>query len=1431
MTELYHTVATYIPFNLTRAVVTAENPAPPADYQQHRFPAAVLYADVSGFTPLTEALGQRGSEGPEELTRLLNRYFSWMIAFIEAEGGEVVKFGGDALSVVFRAEEEPLAHATRRALQAAKTMQSAMEEFGIMESSVGLISLRMRFGIGAGELVEANVGGVGQRWEYLIAGDALVQAALSERQALQGEIKLSPQAQAVLYPQDLPPRPLPVIDWKSVKNPAAVEAVLRCFVPIPARIWLGEDLHGWLATLRPMSVLFIGINGLDYTPPDTIERLHHFVRDAQTVIYSLEGSMPRITVDDKGTVMLVLFGAPPNSHEDDPERAVRCALELQALAPRHNMQISGGITAGRVFAGPVGGFTRREYTVMGDTVNLAARLMVVARPDRIRCNYEAFRSSYGQMGFNTLAPVRVKGKTEPIRVYQPTGDYRPGQKLEQIQQTSPFLVGRRAELARLNTHLEAIKDGHSRIVIIEGEAGIGKTQLLKELVQFAPKQQTKVLLGVGRSIDQLTPLRVWREMLNDYLTSAGQVNAALGDLVWEKLQRLDPYLTDYLFLLNDMLGLDLPENALTALLDEPGRYQMIASIVLTLLDAGNLSQPQLLILEDAQWLDAQSWGLAAQMALTVVNNQLPVMLVLVTRPFENPDARQDLAALAALPQTDRLRLDTMPPDDILSLVTAPLGLTSNELPESVAELIRNRAGGNPFFAEEIFYYLHQNGFITFKAMDDATRCLVSDDLNRAAQTLPATIQNVILSRIDLLPPEKQLMLKVAAVIGQSFTHTALRETLRQHLEIAEPQIKLNLDDLTYLGFIVPEPESYHEPSYSFKHIIIREVTYQTLLFDRRRQLHRTVAEWYETTPGTSPDRRLSAIKTDTNPSLTLTRSLPPSSTPLAPFYTLLVYHWHQAEDEDKERHYSALVGEQAVRQFANAEALSYLNRALDLTPAADAANRFKLLLARETVLDRRGDRERQMLDLTRLMQTAQSAQNPAWEALAALRYAQFTANTGQYIEALAAVDQAEAIAAQLGDGPLAGQVWLTRAKLLIKTGHYAEAGQQLHKLDDVFFTPDTIFVEAEALYYGACLNWYAGTYQQARTDAQNALTFARRHSQNLSMAGCQRLLGQIEAKLGRFAAAADFFEQAAANYHTIGYRQGEAQTMVNIGQLQLAQCNFEAARDYFELALDMARDLHDRESMAQAMAGLGDLYCSLGDYTIALGYLGQALSANKEMGNVFAEAETTGKLARIYYHVGDNRTTRRYCELALKIQRKIGAIEGQGYTQIYLGHALTGLGELDAAREAYQRALESRPETGPLSGKIVPKTGLAIVYFAQDQLEPALLLADEVAAWLETNNLRVIEDQGRLALNLYYIFSGAGQEERARRVVDFAHSLLESLANGLTHPKVRYKFLQDVRTNQAIAAIWEGREPESYSPFYRKGSTKEPILDDGPQPA
>jgi class 3 adenylate cyclase/predicted ATPase len=1345
MADLLRTLAAYVPPDIVRAALGETSPVPPAEAQADRFSAAVLFADVSGFTPLTEALAQKGAEGPEELTRLLNGYFSRMIALIEAQGGEVVKFSGDAVTVVFPALHVDLGIATRRAKQAAEAMQAAMVEFATLETSAGPVALGMKIGIGAGEIMAARVGGVLGRWEYVIAGDPLRQVAQAEHQASRGEIVLSPQAEAIMIPHTVEPHPLLQPDWAGVHDLGAVEAVLRAYVPDVVSTWLGEALQEWLAVLRPMSVLFIGIGGVDYTQADAIDKLHAFLRGSQEIIQRYEGSINKVAVDDKGTISIVLFGAPPRAHEDDQERSLRCALDLQALAEAQDLALAIGVTTGRVFAGPVGSETRREYTVMGDTVNLAARLMGVAGPGQVRCDYETYRGARGKLAFELLPPVRVKGKAGLIRIYRPTGEAASEGKME----TGGVLVGRRAEVARLVACLDDLHAGRSRILLIEGDAGIGKSRLVEELTRLMRERGIAGLQGTGRSIEQQTPYRAWRDVFVSYFDLEEAIRPEeRRKRVQTHVRDVAPSLAERIPLLNDMLNLGFPENDLTASLDTHLRHESLVSLLLALLRAWAAEGPLILVMEDAQWLDSLSWDLTLQVARALTVAQEPLLLVVVMRPLEGEVARLEPQILADMEEVEHMPLDSMSPEETLMLAALRLGLIDDGLPEPVAELVRTRAGGNPFFAQELVYALRDSDLITIKTDAGATRCLVSGDLNRAAQTLPDTIQGIVLSRIDRLPPEEQLTLKVAAVIGRTFGYTALHDTLGEHMEVSHRLLRGYLDDLTHLDLTpleAPEPEL----TYLFKHIITQEVAYETLLFAQRRQLHRTVAEWYERTLGDGADGR----------------AREGLDSPLAPYYPLLVYHWHQAEDRARERHYAGLAGKWAASQYANVEAAGYLSRALELTPERDLESRYDLLMAREAVNDLRGEREAQAEDLVTLALLAEEMRDEHRNVRVALRLANYMEVTSDYSAALIAVRRA------------------------------IEQAERTEGLAD----------DTEGYIVWGKVLWRRGDYEAARAPLERALATARAAGDRRGEAQGLYYLGHVYLYQGDRLAAQERYRQALEIYRAEGDRQREGDNLSNLGTTFYELGDYPAARDHYEQALSIFRTTGDRPGETIALGNLGAVYCDLGGYQTARDCHRQALDLRIIVRDREGEAASLVNLGLVYHGLDDNEAAREHCQRSLTIQREIGDRRGEGYSLTYLGHALMGLGELEAAAEAYEEAMSLRRELGQQGLAIDDMAGLARVAMAQDDLEQALGRVEEILAWMEDNGSEGVEYPLQVYLTCYHILDAtkdAVAVERADSVLSEAHDILLEQAAKISDATLRRSFLENVAVNSEIMAIW-----------------------------
>lgn len=1373
-----------------------------------RFPAAVLFADVSGFTPLTEALGRQGSAGAEELHRLMNHYFHRMIALAADEGGEVVGFSGDAVSVLFPALDEPLEYMVRRAYQAGETMQAAMPEFAALETSVGTVELGMKICIGAGEVVALQVGGVFERWEYLIAGDPLRQIAAAEPLMKRGALLLSPEAQALLYPAPLPARrrSTPV----STGLAPADLATLRCFVSRAVEHALRTGRHDWLSELRPMSVLFIGAAGIDYSSETGSEALHQLVRTVQAAIYRYEGSLVQVTVDDKGTIIIALFGAPPLAHEDDARRAVQSALDLQAhyrerTEHADTPRLKLGIATGRVFVGLVGGEIRRTYTAMGDTVNLAARLMGKAAVGDLLCDAATYRQAGEQLRFAALPAVQLKGKSSPLPVYRPLGAWPAGTATEpadlpEAAAEAP-LVGRQQELAQLEMLLDKLAAGQGRVLLVQGEAGIGKSRLVRELLRRADQRGRQSLTGAGQSIEQQTPYRAWRDVFSRFFAlEAGTTTEQQRKQVQKIVAELAPEQQERLPLLNDLLNLELPETALSAGLDAALRRQNLGLLLLNLLQAQAGRSPLILVLEDAHWLDSLSWDFLLQLARSLPLTETPIGLLISMRPPEaGSPAVAAVANLRELPHTTEIGLGQLDVAATIQLVTARLGLAAGSLPDEVAQLVERYAGGNPFFAEELVLTLRDLGRISIEADPAAPklqRCLVTGDIRQMQEHLPTTIQGLILARLDRLSADARLIVKVAAVIGQIFEHLLLNHALQQHATMAEPALALHLHSLHNLEITriyAQEPDL----AYMFHHIIIQEVAYQTLLFAQRRRLHRTIGAWYETAfsgVGFSIEQ--------------LNLAEPgPRPTVLGRYYALLAYHYRYAEEAARERQYAWLAGEQAAARYANSEALQYLTRALELTGAEDLSARYALLLTREQIYDRQGDRTPQQADLAALAELAGQMGDPARQTEIAIRQANYWIVTGNYPAAIAAVRRTAAQRDREPAPELLARARLQWGRALRFQGDYAEAEQQLRQALELARSASMAELEAEVLRQLGGVAFFQDDYATARSYDEQALQIFRRLQNRQQEAYALDVLGSDASEQGDYAAAMDYYEQALALFQTVGDQWGMALTLGNLGQVCREQGYYSRALSAGRQGLELARMTGDTRTEGWLLGNLGWALLDCGEYAEARHMFEQALLACRRIDARMEEGWVLSGLGLLCHLQGDQAAAEAYEHQVLALAQTSGERSLEADARLCLGHALAAAGRLAEAAQSYHESLELWQEVGQRNRAMEAYAGLARMALAQGDQPAALARVEMILAYLAAHTLAGTDQPFRVYLTCYEVLRATG-DPRARPIREQARRQLRERAGQIVDADLRQSYLERVPAHRALLA---NQEPGSHA--------------------
>ena len=874
-------LASYVPNSvLTRLCQSAHAREPEA----RRLLGAVLFIDAAGFTAMAEVLAAEGPAGAEKLTRLLNDNLGNVVELLRAHGGEAVKFAGDAIVALWSAEHSSLAEATRGALACAFRIQEAFDP----ERPTDGERLKFKTVVGAGDLVEFHVGGALSRWEYLLSGHPLVQVGLAEKLGRVGRVLASRQAVEAageglvtelleddVYWIQRPPggdvrRLLPA------EIPEGAASEVWAYIPGAIRAHLAAGHTEWLGELRRVTVLFINLLDFDDHRDDALATLQATMEVIQQELYAQEGSVNKLIADDKGLTLIAALGLPPLSHEDDALRGVRAALGIHHRLAAQGMRSGIGVTTGRVFCGPVGGKTRREYTTIGDVVNVAARFMKAAGVGVV-VDVETQRGCRGRIIFEKVEDLVLKGKSAAIEAYRPLGDaHSDGQLLT--------LVGRDREEQVLTEHLSALQQRKSALVILEGPQGIGKTALLEALRREAHRQSQRVLRGRGDAIECHTPFHAWRPVFRAVFdleanARAEAVRTAVATILAgeEELLLLAP-------LLGPLLGIDWPDSARTSTFEAESRADHTLDLLVRLLQRYGEDKPLVITLDDAQWLDASSWKL-----VRVVCQHVTSVMVLVAPRSEQvkEDAalkrlRDEVAVALPLPKLDR--------PQVAALACGKLGVTA--VPDEVADIVFERGAGNPFYSLELVVALRDVGLIEVTAGHCHLRAgTTGQDL---ATGLPESFQAVITSRIDRLSPSAQLTLKAASVLGRSFHDGLLRAV--HPSSPGEAQLTTDLEQLVKRELL--EANQTRPGAYQFRNHLILDVTYGVLLFGQRQKLHGDIARWYEANGEDGGGRD-----------------------------ALLAHHWHEAGQGERALPCLERAGLTNLRNNAAREAISVFSRA------------------------------------------------------------------------------------------------------------------------------------------------------------------------------------------------------------------------------------------------------------------------------------------------------------------------------------------------------------------------------------------------------------------------------------------------------------------------------------------------------------------------
>jgi class 3 adenylate cyclase/predicted ATPase len=614
----------------------------------------------------------------------------------------------------------------------------------------------------------------------------------------------------------------------------------------------------------------------------------HLMMDA---VHRYEGYVAQSTGDG----IFAFFGA-PLAHEDHPQRALYAALRMQdeigtyadtlRLAGRAPVEIRVGINTGEVVLRSIRkDDLHTEYTPVGHSTGLAARMEGLARAGSIVVSEHTHKLTAGYFTFKALGAAQVKGVSEPLNIYEVLGVGPLRTRLQVATRRGLVrFVGRQGELAQMKKALELATAGHGQIVGVMGEPGVGKSRLFYE---FKVLSQTGCLVLETFSVShgKAYPYLPLIDLLKNYFQLTLQDDERKRrEKITGKVLTLDRSLEDTLPYLFFLLGLAEPTSALPQM-DLQVRKRRTLEAIRRLLVRESLNQPLILLFEDLHWLDAET-----QAFLTLLSESVASACIVLLVNYR-PEYRHEWGNKTYYTQ---LRLDPLEPEDARELLTALTG--DDPALQPLKQFILEKTEGNPFFMEEIVQALVEQGVLRVGAHSSALLLVRPlTDLH-----LPPTVQGVLASRIDRLPPEEKALLQTLAVIGKEFSLSLLQQVA----ERPGDELQQRLAHLQAAEFIYEQP-AFPEVEYTFKHALTQEVAYTSLLQERRKVLHERTAQAIET----------------------LFHSR------LEDHYGDLAHHYRRSDNMPKAVEYLHLAGQQAVQRSANAEAITYLTTALELLKA------------------------------------------------------------------------------------------------------------------------------------------------------------------------------------------------------------------------------------------------------------------------------------------------------------------------------------------------------------------------------------------------------------------------------------------------------------------------------------------------------------------
>jgi len=1232
------------------------------------FPAVGMFLDLTGFSTMTDALMQHGQHGAEVLAGLMHGVFDPLVENIFDYGGKIVSFAGDGIMALYPIDSDEKVIALR-ALAAADAIQKSLAQNPTRQTVYGKFPISVRIGLAKGSVTWGILRSDDHKHAaYYFRGSAVDDSASAEHQAGAGDIVITESLNDLLK-DFIQAQPFDSYH-RFGRFLVEISPVTRSELPEIdldiARLFMPEEviLHDVRGEFRQIVNLFMRF------PDLSDEALQDFMRTVLLLKEKYGGLLTRLDFGDKGCNMLILWGA-PTAYENDIGRALNFLLDLKR---RVDFPITAGVTYYIAHAGYLGSAMCEDYTCYGWGVNLASRFMMNAANGQIWVDDRIARRVSKRFEIEFIGVQRFKGFAAEQKVYILHALKRTPDAIYQGE-----IIGRDDELARLAAFSEAVwQNNFAGVMLVFGDAGIGKGRLMHEFRTsklFERKDALWVVCQSNQILRQsFNPLRSWLLRYFGFVPYQDpDERRQLFDLKMDALLASipDPELVRELERTRSILGalVDIHwPDSLYEQLDAEARYNNTFLALIVLLKAESLRLPVFFLMEDLHFTDEDSKAFVPRLkrAIQASQTSYPIAIFLTSRPQGQLDILKENTIDA------RINLTGLSMESLAWLAENMLG---NSVSLDMAKFITVRSEGNPFFAEQIIRYLHEEKFIEMSKDGWTLVRRMRDTL------LPGDVRAVLVARLDQLTRAVRESIQTASVLGREFEVRVLAQML-------------GTDEMLFEHIAEAEQASIwaalNEIRYIFSHGLLRDAAYAMQMQARRQELHTLALD------------ALEQFYADN----------------LKNHYAELAHHAENASLRMKAQKYYTLAGNESSDLFHNSQSVEYYTRALAFTPFDDLAAQFDLLSGREELFNRLGNRSAQLADINSLEKLARQLGGGQYLLNSLKKKANYHYVVGEYPPTIEIASQAIALTQTVEDGD--SKLYILWSSALLRIGKPDEAMQQAHAGLQLARSSGRRADEARLLTVMGLIALEQKDPGVAHDYLEESLFIARElKERRLELYALNNLAISQGSVKGNYVLAGEYYGQSYKIAKEIGDRYAEGMALANLGFVAGMQGNIAVAYFHHGQALMVAREIGNRNFQTYTLINLSAVAGIQNEAAVALQYAQQAADLSREIFERAGEAWALLYMGHAYLLQDEFHQAQIAYQKSIEIRNELGQPALSMEPIAGLVETALRRNDLESASHATEKILAYLNNGGLLDGTEEPlRVYYACYQFLSQQKDP-----------------------------------------------------------------------------------------------------------------